>query len=123
MTGRRCGTVVAVRTELPRSQAGFTISELVLVLAVLAALLAAITWGIRGMDEDAATRDCRTELRTLKAAVQQYHAELGRYPSDDGALDEAGILARAETPNWKVVTEGEGDAAEPSYLPEGDRCA
>ena len=108
-------------SDLGRGGGGFTISELVLVLAVLAGLVAAITWGIRGMDDESAVRDCRTELRTLKAATEQYHAQLGRYPADDGALDEAGILGPSKTPHWRVVTTDQ--ASGPRYVAVGSRCA
>jgi type II secretory pathway pseudopilin PulG len=103
-----------------RSSAGFTISEVVVVLAVFAGLVWVIVASVRGLDDDAAERECRSELRRLKAAVEQFHGEGGFYPADDGMLEQAGILDRSETPNWRVVTAGNG---RPRYEPEGSRCA
>jgi general secretion pathway protein G len=102
-----------------RTDAGFTISEVVAVLVVFAGLVWVIVTSVSGLDDDAAARECRSEMRTLKAAVEQFRGEGGFYPADDEMLESAGILDRAETPNWQVVTAG-GD--EPSYEPEGDRC-
>ncbi len=119
MTSERCGTVSPVQ-QRGRSQGGFTFSELALVLVVLGGLLAVVVWAVNGIDEESAKRECRTELRELKAATEQFKAEFGIYPPDDASLDELGILARDETPNWKVVTVDE--AAGPAYQPEGDRC-
>ena len=102
-----------------RAEAGFTISEVVAVLVVFAGLVWVIVASVRGLDDDAAARECRSELRTLKAAVEQFRGEGGFYPTDDEMLESAGILDRSETPNWRVVTAG-GD--EPRYEPEGGRC-
>lgn len=102
-----------------RSEGGFTISEVVAVLVVLAGLVWIITASIRGLDGDEASRECRTELRTLKAATEQFRGQGGFYPADDQMLESAGLLDRSETPNWRVVTEADGD---PRFEPEGDRC-
>ena len=99
---------------------GFTFSELALVLVVLGILIAIVAWGVGGIDETSTERDCRSELRELKAATEQFKAQAGFYPPDDRALEQSGVLARSETPNWKVVTTD--DAAGPEYRPEGDRC-
>ncbi len=101
-------------------QRGFTISELVLVVVVVGILITIAVVSVRGIDDDNAETECRTELRTLKAATEQFRATLTVYPPDDQALEDAGILDVAETPNWKVVTVSEGDG--PTYQPEGDRC-
>lgn len=104
-----------------RAQGGFTFSELALVLVVLGGLMATVVWAVSGIDDESAKRECRTELRTLKAATEQFKAEFGIYPPDDAALANLDILAESETPNWKVVTVDE--AAGPEYRPEGGRCA
>ena len=112
-------TLVAPRPVRP-GERGFTISELVLVLAVLGLLVGIVIWGVSGIDDDAAARECRTELRELKAATEQFKAEAGFYPPDDAALDTSGLLGAEKTPNWKVVTSDE--ASGPRYEPEGGRC-
>ena len=101
-------------------QRGFTISELVLVLVVLGGLITVAVVSIRGMDEASATRECRTELRAIKAASERFKAELSIYPPDDQALQDAGYLDLADTPNWKVVTIDDADG--PTYAPVGSRC-
>ena len=101
-------------------QRGFTISELVLVLVVLGMLITIAVVSVRGIDDDNAETECRTELRALKAATEQFHATLTVYPPDDQALEDAAILDVEDSPNWKVVTTSEADG--PSYQPEGDRC-
>jgi len=102
-------------------QRGFTIAELVLVLAVFAGLIFIAIVSINGIDDESAARDCRSELRALKAASERFKAELTIYPENDQKLQDAGYLDLDETPNWKVVTTTKD--GEPSYVPVGSRCA
>ena len=102
------------------AQGGFTISELVLVLVVLGGLVTVAVVSLRGIDRESAARECRTELRALKAASERFKAELSIYPPDDQALQDAGYLDLADTPHWRVVTIDDADG--PSYQPVGSRC-
>lgn len=99
---------------------GFTLSELALVLVVFVGLVTVAVVSVRGIDSRAAERECRTELRALKAATERFKAQLRIYPPDDQALLDAGVLALEDTPNWKVVTVDE--EAGPEYVPVGNRC-
>lgn len=108
------------RPTATRNERGFTIAELVVVLAVFAGLIMIVVVSLNGIDDDAATRECQTELRSIKAATERFYAEVGFYPPTDQALQDAGFLDLSETPNWKVVTIAED--AGPTYKRVGDRC-
>lgn len=103
-----------------RHERGFTIAELVLVLAVFAGLIFIAVVSVNGIDDESAARDCRSELRAIKAATERFYAEVGFYPPDDKALQDAGFLDQNETPNWKVVTFDDADG--PTYKRVGSRC-
>ena len=97
----------------PRSEQGFVISELILVVVVVVSL--------GGLDDESAERECQVELRAIKAASEQFYAELNFYPPNDKALKDANLLAPEESPNYRVVTKpGE---TKPTYEPVGSRCA
>lgn len=102
------------------SPLGFVISELVLVLVVVTALIAVVVLSVRGIDDDSAERECQTELRAIKAASEQFYAELNFYPPNDKALKDANLLQPEESPNYRVVTE-KGET-EPRYETVGGRC-
>ena len=108
------------RHRTASGESGFTISEFVLVIVVLVGLIAVVVVSVDGISEDRDARECRTELRTIKAAADQFQAELGTPPADDQALEDAYLLKLEDTPNWKVVTNPEDD--HPRFLPQGDRC-
>ena len=96
------------------------ISELVVVLVFVAALITIIVVSVNGIDGESATRECQTELRAIKAASEQFYAELNFYPPNDKALKDANLLQPEETPNYRVVTEP--GATEPRYETVGTRC-
>jgi len=93
---------------------------LALVLVVLAGLLTIIVVSVNGLDGDEAERECRTELRTIKAATERFKAEVGFYPPTDKALQDVDFLNLEDTPNWEVVTLDEAEG--PTYRPVGPRC-
>lgn len=101
-------------------QAGFTIAEFVLVAVVITGLIVVAVVSLNGINDESDARECRSELRALKAASERFKAELTVYPVDDQKLEDAGFLSLDETPNYKVVTEGPD--GEPQYVPVGDRC-
>ena len=107
-------------TGASRRDAGFTISEFVLVAVVVTALIAVALISVSGIDDDSAERECQTELRAIKAASEQFYAELNFYPPNDQALKDAGLLELAESPNYRVVA-ADG-ATKPTYETVGDRC-
>ena len=111
--------VPAVRDR--RSERGFVMSEFVLVVVVVAALIAIVIVSLNGIDDQSASRECQTELRAIKAASEQFYAELNFYPPNDQALKDANLMELAESPNYRVVTPD--GASKPTYEPVGTRCA
>jgi Tfp pilus assembly protein PilE len=103
------------------AERGFVISEFVLVVVVVTALILVVVVSLNGIDDESATRECQTELRAIKAASEQFYAELNFYPPDDQALKDANLMELAESPNYRVVTPK--GAKEPRYEPVGTRCA
>ena len=90
-------------------------------LVVVGALMTIVVVSLNGIDDDDASRECQTELRAIKAASEQFHAELGVYPADDQALKDAHLMEPEESPNWRVVTPEGSD--QPRYEAVGSRCA
>ena len=108
------------RHRVASDASGFTISEFVLVVVVLVGLISVVVVSVNGIGDDRDERECRTELRAIKAAAEQFQAELGTPPANDQALEDAYLLKLEETPNWKVVSNPGDD--HPRFVPQGDRC-
>lgn len=60
---------------------GFTLVELIIVLAVIAIILGVVIPAIRGMQEEANLTRAEQELHTLETAVMSYFRHNGTFPS------------------------------------------
>ncbi|NCA80793.1 MAG: prepilin-type N-terminal cleavage/methylation domain-containing protein, partial [Sphingobacteriia bacterium] len=62
---------------------GFTILEILVVLAVLAILIGIAVPRIKGMQEQANIAKVKSELKTIQLAVESYRINNGSYPDSD----------------------------------------
>lgn len=85
-----------------RSEGGFTISEVVLVMVVFVALIVVVVTSLRGLHDDAAKVDCSNERRRLLVAAEQYRAERDRYPADVASLERQGLLDKGEVTHLRI---------------------
>ena len=115
--------------RLQREEKGFTLIELVIVLAIIGILLAIGIPVYNSTMERAAWKAHDTNLRTIDSAVQQYLMGEGTYPTNIDALVTEGNKYLEEIPeipkqlqtrgdNWKnysleTVAEGEVPWAQP----------
>ena len=108
------------RTPRRLDERGVVISEFVLVVVVVVALLVVIVVSVRGIRGDATASDCRTQLRALKVATEQYRAETGGYPVGKGAVVDRGLVKAADVADYTVAPSADG--SEPVFTAVGD-CA
>jgi len=60
---------------------GFTLVELLVVIAIIGTLVALLLPAVQGAREQARRASCQNNLHNLVLACQQYHNNLGSYPS------------------------------------------
>ena len=75
-----------------RAQAGFTLLELIIVVAVIGILATIAMPRLLHAPERAREAVLKTNLRTLREGLDQYYADKGRYPATLEALLEDGYL-------------------------------
>jgi len=68
---------------------GFTLIELMIVIAVMAILIGIALPQFRGMQEEGLIAQAKAELRTLKTAIESYYIHNGSYPTDAAAWQSA----------------------------------
>lgn len=68
---------------------GFTIIELLIVIAVISILVGIALPRFRGMQEEAMIAEAKGELRTLQTAVESYNIHNGSYPTAGGTWQSA----------------------------------
>jgi general secretion pathway protein G len=89
--------------SLPRRQRGFTLIELMVVLAIIGVLAALIVPNVLGRADDARVTAARTDVGNLMQALKLYKLDNQRYPSAEQGLN-ALILKPTTEPvpgNWK----------------------
>ena len=68
---------------------GFSIIELLIVIAVIAILIGIALPQFRGMQEEGLIAQAKAELRTLKTAIESYYIHTGAYPTDSATWQTA----------------------------------
>ncbi len=91
---------------MKKSRKGFTLVELLIVVAILATLTASMTYSVSGATAKAKASTIASNIETMKAATAKYPytvAETG-YALDDIPTD---VMLTESMPTWKDFTTGE----------------
>lgn len=104
-----------------RNQRGFTLLELIVVIAVVGILAAIALPNFMNTPPRAKEAVLKTNLHTLRTVIDQFYADQGNYPPSLDALVEEGYLRDvpfdpiAESQEWGLVFDQGGDEGD---LPE-----
>lgn len=87
---------------------GFTLIEMLIVMAVVSILIAIIIPSYRGMQQDAWIAKAEKELQTMQAAVESFYRHNNRYPDSAADLINASprIMTKLLDDPWKTVDAG-----------------
>ena len=69
-----------------RRRGGFTLMEILLVLAILVVLGSLVTFGYVTIQRNAMMDSAKTQIRMFEQAVDMYRLDVGKYPSGDQGL-------------------------------------
>lgn len=86
-----------------RKQTGFTLLEIMVVVAIIAILSTVVVINIAGNVDEARLSRAKQDIQSLSTALQLYRNDNASYPSTQQGLDA--LLARPSgnppAPNWK----------------------
>ena len=90
-------------------ESGFTLVELLIVIAILGILAGVVVFSIAGITDDGTTAACKTEASVLRTAQEAYYAKSSpkSYAADAAALKTAKLLST--DPTYSTTT-GTGTA-------------
>jgi general secretion pathway protein G len=72
--------------EKPHRHAGFTLIELMIVLFILGLLAALVAPRLMGRVGKAKQKTAQTQIQMLATALDLYHLDVGRYPTEEEGL-------------------------------------
>ncbi|QOJ01711.1 MAG: type II secretion system major pseudopilin GspG [Phycisphaeraceae bacterium] len=93
---------------------GFTILEVLIVIAIIAALATVVVLNLRGSQEDADRGIATAKMESLKQGLELFYNKYKRYPTDEEGLaalwDKTVILEEEESAKWvKFVDQDKGE--------------
>ncbi len=106
---------------------GFTLLELIIVIAIVGILASIVLPGLGDTRLSAQEAALKTNLRTMRDAIDQYYADNGNYPGALTVLEEDGYLRTVprdpftqSNETWvEVQAEFDEEAAETDFAEDG----
>jgi general secretion pathway protein G len=104
---------------------GFTLLELLVVVAIIVILASLTVGGITVMQRNQAISKCKAQIAMIGSALEEYKMDFGRYPvaNDSGGTNETGSNVLFKALYWDSDNNGQGvgsDANQRIYLVELD---
>jgi prepilin-type N-terminal cleavage/methylation domain-containing protein len=78
-------TELRLRLRMARADGGFTLLELLIVIAVLGILAGIVVFSLQGVGGSAAVAACQSDFATTTEAVTAYQAQMRGYPGGTGS--------------------------------------
>jgi general secretion pathway protein G len=87
------------RRRIIRGEAGFTLLEMLVVLAIMGLLAAIVAPQVLKYLGTSRTQTAKVQIQNITAALELFRLDVGRYPSAEEGLNSL-VTAPATTPGW-----------------------
>lgn len=82
-----------------RDDAGYTLTEILVVMAIIGLIAAVLTPGLIGQLGRSRAKAAQVQVETLAAAVEMFRADVGRFPTEAEGL-QALVTSPANVDGW-----------------------
>src|SRR6266700_3700314 len=87
MSSRNEGGTMNKYVQRARTEAGFTLIELMIVIVILGVLAGIVIFAVGGITDNGNVAACKSDVKTVSVAVEAYKAKNGGFPANlDPAL-------------------------------------
>ena len=86
-----------------QQQKGFTIIELIVVIAIIAVLAAIVITNVNGYMAKARDSRRAADIRNIQVALAMYYASNGNYPASGGATSPNGSWSNSNDSSWTTL--------------------
>ena len=83
------------------ARAGFTLVELLIVIAILGILMSLVTAGAQTARRRGAVAKAKATIASLETAMAMYHSDVGVYPASGNAELVAALSVEPDDANWQ----------------------
>ena len=83
--------------EVKKSDRGFTLVELLIVIVILGILATVTVFAVRGITNQGKESACAADKKTIEVAAEAYMAQKGSYPATATAMKDEGFLRDVST--------------------------
>ena len=92
-----------------RSDSGFTLTELLIVIVILGVLTGIVVFAVGAFTNRGEVSACRTAMKTTEVAIETYRANNGgAFPATIGALVPAYLRTSPNTPKYTITMDAAG---------------
>jgi general secretion pathway protein G len=84
-----------------RVRAGFTLLEMMLVVAIIGILMSVAVWNIVGQSDKARIKATSATMRTIESAIKSYKADKGVFPANLQVLVTEKYFDKVFKDSWK----------------------
>lgn len=109
MSDSHCGRFRARSGRSSRARRGFTLIEVMIVLAIILALSGLVAVAVFARQKESKASLTQIDMNTLKKGLQQFYLDFDRYPTDEEGLgvlwNKSSLTSEDEAAKWKKYIE------------------